>query len=248
MAGPAEGMDGRRRSMRLLVAAAIACSALNLWLLIGEHFPFDVLTAWQDAAFQTRFVGLYTATAVGLLLLELAPLALWLRWRARRTAPDGKPATATATADSTGLWLAHHDIHARALLYDPVTGAATPGTRAEAPAFARGTYVDISGGVAGVYASSGGPVFFIDGDRFPLVQAARLVVEPGRRRNIARLYQGETMLRELSYAPPADVGVGLGDGFDTPFDRDFFVWLADGLADASLLAYYTRPWPREDGG
>lgn len=244
MGEPADPMDETLRPMRVLLPVAIAFGALNMVLLIGGHFPFDRLTAWQDAAFGHRFVGLYTAAVVGLMLLELAPLALWLRWRARRAVPDGRP----AVADPTGLWLAHHDIKACALFYDPVTGVATPTTRAEAPVFARGTYVDIPGGVAGVYASPAGPVFFIDGDRYPLDQAARLVVEPGRLRNVASLYRGEALLMQLSYAPPADVGVWLGDGFDTPFDRDFFVWLSDSLADGSLIPYFTGPWPWEGCG
>jgi hypothetical protein len=231
--------------MRVLLPAAVVFSALNIGLMVSGTFPFDMVTAWQDAAFGHRFVGIHTAVCVALLLLELAPLALWLRWRARRTRSGALP---VAVDGSDGLWLEHHDIHARALRYDPGTGAAMPAQRPEVPVFARGAFVNIPGGVAGVYASPAGPVFFIDAEQFVLDGDFRLRVETGRLRNVASLYRGEALLRQLSYAPPADVGVGLGDGFDTSFDRDFFVWLSDSLADGSLFPYFTGPWPWEGRG
>lgn len=139
------------------------------------------------------------------------------------------------------IWIAHHDVHAKALRYDVDTGSADAKARADAPRLARGFYVDIPGGVAGLYASPEGPTFFIDDKRIPVDDAVRVAVERGRRRNVFRLHRADALEVELSYAKPTDIGVG--DAFSSEFDRDFFVWLTESHPDPSLQTYYTHPYP-----
>ena len=137
------------------------------------------------------------------------------------------------------VWIAHHDVHRKALRYDRSTGAFEHRSRVEAPSFIRGFYVELAEGVAGLYASPEGPYFFRDDRRIPIASVVTASVARGHDHNTFRL-ETHTANLELDYRPPTDIGVG---DFSTESDRDFFVWLAESVDDPQLVHFFTQELP-----
>lgn len=144
---------------------------------------------------------------------------------------------------SRRILLPHHDVHARVLEYDVEGGEWSARRRSEVDAPHRGFYVELPPGVAGLYASPSGPVFFLDGRRVPLTEDVLIRLERGRRRNTFALERDGRRLLELSYAPPDDIGVG---DFSSETERDFFAWVAETFPDPQATAWYTCDWPEDD--
>ncbi len=135
------------------------------------------------------------------------------------------------------IFLPNHDVHARALAYDPATGAAEGISREQMPREDLGFYVDCGVGVLGIYASSDGPVLFRDAQRIPLEDGVRLEITRGRRRNTFTVSRGDDELLTISYAPPGDVGTHAYADEDMV---DFYAWLAASFPSERFNRFYTR--------
>jgi hypothetical protein len=146
-----------------------------------------------------------------------------------------------ATADEH-IFLRHHDLFDRVLVYDALTGDYREVWRTMKPAGASlwtGFYVVVGEVAVGVFATAAGPVFFCNGARTRLVRgqtSARVERDTGPGVNTFRLTVGDREVAALDYTPaPA--------GFDPYSDddesmSDFFVWLAEGLTVGGLYTAY----------
>lgn len=125
------------------------------------------------------------------------------------------------------MYLDHHDVHARVLHYEPATGAFAELARTALPAAAQtdwGFYVSHGGHLFGVYQGEAGPVFFRDGERFPLADpACRLELVQGAQESCFRLlWQGQERV-VVRYAPAVEQGT---HPWDSPEMNDFFLWVS----------------------
>ncbi|MGB0695881.1 MAG: hypothetical protein ACPGOY_09545 [Rhodospirillaceae bacterium] len=219
---------------QIRIGVALLCVAGSVGLMLQNWFPYSLLfPALQGFGFLS--VGLITVVVLVVAMVPLVPIALLLkRWEAQSHQQEASRAV---------FCLPHHDVHAKALRYDSKTGTATVLARkAVRGPLRRGFYVDIAGGVAGVYATTTGPVFFIDARRIPIDATTTATVMPGRLRHVFRMVQGQETVVDLSYAPPVDAGLGemgLGEA-----ERDFFIWLAGAISGTTFRDYYTlEPYP-----
>ncbi|MQX35805.1 hypothetical protein [Roseospira navarrensis] len=220
-------MTARPVRRRWLIGLVAVLAPVNLILFATETFPFDVLADWHRAV-GLRYSGLMVVAMVGLMVAQMAAILAVVRLVAPHPAAPPTLAAPPVSAPET-LWLPHHDVHARVLRL-PRTGPGGAETdRSQAPRLDRGYYVSVPGGFAGMFDTAQGPVFFLDDRRIPLDDSVRCTVTPGRRRSVFRLWRGDSLDVDLSYAPPTDIDVG--DAFSSAFDRDFFVWLAESHAE-----------------
>ncbi len=141
------------------------------------------------------------------------------------------------------LYLRHHDVASRVLMYDTVGGRnlTVPSDRVpEGRKPNRGFFVDVVGRVYGVYASASGPVFFDGGKRIALhqgkVQVSRHALDDGMM--LFRLEAlGEDPV-EVRYRPVAPTYT---HALDDEEMSDFFTWLEKGLSRERFYTWHTVP-------
>lgn len=140
------------------------------------------------------------------------------------------------------IFLRHHDLFDRLLVYDPVTGDYREVYRSQKPAGARlwtGFYVVVEAQAIGVFATATGPVFFFNEQRvrlFPDRIRAAVEREPrGDGRRFTLSVDGRPVFAVTYTPPPAGVDPYADD--DETF-QDFFAWLSAALAAGGLYNAY----------
>ncbi len=140
------------------------------------------------------------------------------------------------------IFLRHHDLFDRLLVYDPVTGDYREVYRTQKPASARlwtGFYVVVGQQAIGVFATAKGPVFFFNESRHALAAGrTRAAVErlpEGDARRFTLAIDGRAVFAVTYTPPPAGVDPYADD--DDTFS-DFFAWLAAALEAGGLYTAY----------
>ena len=140
------------------------------------------------------------------------------------------------------IFLRHHDLFDRLLVYDPVTGDYREIYRAQKPQSAHlwtGFYVVVGQEAIGVFATAAGPVFFRNEARTRLELGATTATSEraaGTDKRRFRLSVAGRDIADLAYPAPRPAADPYADDDETM--TDFFAWLADGITKGGLFTAY----------
>lgn len=127
------------------------------------------------------------------------------------------------------------------LEYDPETGKGVEIARdlAGAPV-ARGFYVSVGHDLVGVHASPAGPVFFVNGDRYPMKDPSFSVeLRQEEQEHHVTAWSGGRAVYEVRYPRRTDWGY---DNWSADEESaDWFLWLTSSSAEEQFYRFFTAP-------